>query len=178
MHNIQLKFIAFSFWKNSFIVHVFFVLIFIEVQLIYNIVNATGVHQSFQILFWYKSLKSIEQSSLCYAVGPYQLSILYLIVYVCQSQSLSLHPPCPFPPVTINLFSVYVTRINNFICFFFSMRTGVRHSPLGAARITLGRSTTCARRKQRENLCSSWAQVNPKYEVVHARVLGRTGGGV
>ena len=73
---------------------------------------------------------------------------------------------------------VLVTRINNFICFFFSMRTGVRHSPLGAARITLGRSTTCARRKQRENLCSSWAQVNPKYEVVHARVLGRTGGGV
>ena len=95
---------------------------------------------------------------------------------MCQSQSLSLYPPCPFPPVTINLFSVYVTHINNFICFFFSMRTGVRHSPLGAARITLGRSTTCARRKQRENLCSSWAQVNPKYEVVHARVLGRTGG--
>ena len=105
MHNIQLKFIAFSFWKNSFIVHVFFVLIFIEVQLIYNIVNATGVHQSFQILFWYKSLKSIEQSSLCYAVGPYQLSILYLVVCICQSQ----FPNCPstsYPQETMFVFYI------------------------------------------------------------------------
>ena len=50
------------------------------------------------------------------------------------------------------------------------MRTGVRHSPLGAARITLGRSTTCP--SESKDLWRSWAQVNPKYELVHARVLG------
>ena len=70
----------------------------------------------------------------------------------------------------------YFCFISKFICFFFSTRTGVRHSPLGAVRITLGRSTTCLGQKQRQNLYSSWAQANPRYEMVHTRVLGGTGG--
>ena len=47
----------------------------------------------FQILFPYRSLQSIEQSSLCYTVGPHQLSILYIVVCICQSQSPNLSFP-------------------------------------------------------------------------------------
>ena len=57
----------------------FFKKIFIGVQLIYNVVLVSGVQQSesvihihistlFKILFPHRSLKSIEQSSLCYIV--------------------------------------------------------------------------------------------------------------
>ena len=65
-------------------------LIFTAVQLIYNAVLVSGVQQSvsvmyqipdiwihiqistlFKIIFPYKSLQSIKQSSLCYTVGPY-----------------------------------------------------------------------------------------------------------
>ena len=66
-------------------------LIFIGVQLIYNVMLAS-VQQSesviriyisilFQILFPYTSLQRIEQGSLCYSVGSYQLSILYTVVH-------------------------------------------------------------------------------------------------
>ena len=41
---------------------------------------------SFQILFPYRSLQSIEQSSLCYTVGPCGLPILYIVVCIRQSQ--------------------------------------------------------------------------------------------
>ena len=81
-----------------------FYIIFIGVQLIYNVVLVSGVQQSesaihihistlFQILFPYRSLQSIEQSSLCYAVGPYQLSILYIVARIYQSQSPNLSLP-------------------------------------------------------------------------------------
>ena len=41
----------------------------------------------FQIIFPYWSLQSIEQNSLCFTVGPYQLSILYIAVWTCQFPS-------------------------------------------------------------------------------------------
>ena len=74
---------------DSFFSIKFFIFIFIGVELIYNIVLVSGVHQSesvihihtaflFQILFPYRSLQNIEQSSLCYIVGLYQLSIIYV----------------------------------------------------------------------------------------------------
>ena len=97
---------------NSF----FFFLIFIGVQLIYNVVLLLGVQQSesvihihistlFQILFPYRPLQSTEQSSLCYTVGPYQLSILHIVVCICQSQSPTLSLPHPrYPLVTTSLF--------------------------------------------------------------------------
>ena len=66
----------------------FLKLIFIGVQLIYNVVLVSAAQQSesvihilistlFQILFPCRSLQSTEQSSLCYTVGSYQLSILF-----------------------------------------------------------------------------------------------------
>ena len=85
----------------------FLKLIFIGVWLIYNVVLVSAVQQSesvihihistlFQILFPSRSLQSIEQSSLCYTVGSYWLSILHIVVCLCQSQSPSLSPS--FPP--------------------------------------------------------------------------------
>ena len=79
---------------------------FIGVQSIYNVVLVSGVQQSesvihihistlfffFLILFPYRLLQSIEQSSLCYQ-GSYQLSILYTVVCICQCQSPSLSLP-------------------------------------------------------------------------------------
>ena len=41
----------------------------------------------FQILL-FRLLQSIEQSSLCYMVGPYWLSILNIAVCTCQSQTI------------------------------------------------------------------------------------------
>ena len=72
----------------------FFLIYFIEVHLIYNIVLISAVKQSgsvihiyilFHILFlmvFYRIL-NIFNSSLCYTVGPYCLSILYMIVCIC-----------------------------------------------------------------------------------------------
>ena len=37
----------------------------------------------FQILSPYKLLHNIEYSSLCYTVGPFWLSILYIVVCIC-----------------------------------------------------------------------------------------------
>ena len=39
----------------------------------------------FQIIFPYRPLQSIEQSFLFYTVRPYQLSILYIVVYSFNS---------------------------------------------------------------------------------------------
>lgn len=38
----------------------------------------------------FKSPQNTDQSSLCCAMGPHQLCILYILVYTCQSQSPSL----------------------------------------------------------------------------------------
>ena len=76
-------------------------LFYIGVSLINNIVLVSGVQQSdsvihihvsilFQILFPFRLLQNIEQSSLCYTVGPCLLSILNIAVCVCQSNFLLL----------------------------------------------------------------------------------------
>ena len=58
----------------------------------YNFVLVPGVHQSdsvihtyilFQSRFHYRLLQDIEYGSLCYAVCPYWLSILYIVLSVC-----------------------------------------------------------------------------------------------
>ena len=49
---------------------------------------------------FFRPLQSTKQSSLCYTVGPYQLSVLRIVVCMCQSQSPSLSLP-PFPSVTM-----------------------------------------------------------------------------
>ena len=59
-----------------------------------NVVLVSGVQQSdsvlhihvsilFQIPFPFRLLQNIEQSSLCYTVGPCWLSILYIVVCIC-----------------------------------------------------------------------------------------------
>ena len=81
---------------------------FIGVQLIYNVVLVSGVQQSnslihihifilFKILFSCRLSQNTEQSFLCSTVGHYQLSILYIVLCICQSQSPSLS--LPFPPL-------------------------------------------------------------------------------
>ena len=74
-------------------VFIFKFLFYIGVQFISNVVLVSGVQKSdsvvrihasilFQVLFPFRLLQNIEQSSLCYTVGPCWLSILNLCVYV------------------------------------------------------------------------------------------------
>ena len=73
-----------------------------------NVMLVSGVQQSdsvihiyvpilFQILFPFRLLQNIEQSSLCYTVGPCWLSVSNIAVYTCQSQTPNLSPPT-LPP--------------------------------------------------------------------------------
>ena len=53
----------------------------------------------FQILFPFRLLQNIEQSSLCYTVGLSWLSILYIVVCVHVNPRLPTYPsPSPSPP--------------------------------------------------------------------------------
>ena len=47
----------------------------------------------FVIFPHYSLLQDIEYSSLCYTVGPCWLSVLYILVCICQYQTPSLPPP-------------------------------------------------------------------------------------
>ena len=87
--------------------------------MINNVVLVLGVQQSdsvihihvsilFQILFPFRLLHCIEQSSLYYTAGPCWLSILNIAVCTCQPQTPNLSPPSA-PPVTISSFSKSVS---------------------------------------------------------------------
>ena len=80
--------------------------------------SVVHIHVSilFQILFPFRLLQNIEQNSLCYAVGPYWLSILYIVVCICQSQTPTLSRPHLSPLVTLSLFSKPVESVS--VCFF------------------------------------------------------------
>ena len=78
-------------WVGHFVFKSFFFLI--GIQLIYNVVLVSGVQQNdsiihihisilFQIIFPFRLLQSIKQSSLCYTVGYCWLSILQIVVYI------------------------------------------------------------------------------------------------
>ena len=78
----------------------------IGVELMSNVILVSGVEQSDSVIYIHVSmlsqilfpfrLRNIEQSSLCYPVGPCWLSILYILVCTCQSQSPNLSlPPTP-----------------------------------------------------------------------------------
>ena len=89
-----------------------FFLNFIGVQLICVVKHkqccVSGIQQSesivhihifilFQVLFSYSLSQNIEQSPLCYTVGPCWLFILFIVVCVCSSQAPVLTPalqPC------------------------------------------------------------------------------------
>ena len=50
-------------------------------------------HTLFQIIFLFRLLQNIEQSSLCYTEGPCWLSILNIEVCTCESQTPGLSLP-------------------------------------------------------------------------------------
>ena len=56
-----------------------------DVQQSDSVIHVTII---FQILFPFKLLQSIEQSSLCYTMDPYWLFILNIAVCLCQSKTL------------------------------------------------------------------------------------------
>ena len=65
-----------------------------------------SISRLFQFSFPLRSPQSIEQSSPCYTVGFHQLSVLYRVVYICQSQSpSSSHPPSL---LGIHMFVLYI----------------------------------------------------------------------
>ena len=52
---------------------------------------------SFSNSFHYKLLQDTEYNSMCYTVGPYWFSILYIAVCTCESQPSDLCLPSSFP---------------------------------------------------------------------------------
>ena len=46
-----------------------------------------------QILFSYMLLQDIKYCPLCYTVGPFWLSVVFIVVYLCESQALNLYLP-------------------------------------------------------------------------------------
>ena len=79
-----------------------------ELKLTNDVVLASGIGQSdsvilvhvsilFQILFSFRLLQSIEQSSLCYIVGPCWVSSLYNRIHMLMQNSQFIPPPS-FPP--------------------------------------------------------------------------------
>ena len=94
-----------------------FLLIFDGIYLLYNVVLVSVVHQResyiythLSPLFWtsfsFRSPQSTEQSSLYYMVGSQQLSVLYIVVYICQSQSSNLSQA--HLPFGIRTFVLYI----------------------------------------------------------------------
>ena len=136
LFSIHSNFILFS--KIGIFYFLLFFLIFSGVDLFYNVVLVSGVKQSklpvyqkwiyiyplffifFRFFFSYRPLQSIDQSFLCFIVGPYYLSILCGSVYMSISVSHSL--------VAISFFSTFVTLLlfckkvhwyNSFFFFWF-----------------------------------------------------------
>ena len=98
----------------------FLKLIFIGVELLYNVVlastaqqNESARHIHLSPPFWIslpcRTPQCIKQSSLCYTLCSHQLSILYIvsILYMCQSQSPNSSHPTPFP-LGIHTFVLYI----------------------------------------------------------------------
>ena len=56
-------------------------------QFLAQIDSVIHIYILFHILFHYGLSQDIEYTSFCYRVGPYCLSILYIIVCICSSQT-------------------------------------------------------------------------------------------
>ena len=99
--------------------------------MINNVVIVSGLQQSdsiiyihtstsFQILFPLRLSHYIEQSTLCYTVGPCWLAIINIAVCTCQSLKLSL-PPTLSLMVTTSSFSKSVSLLKTCFLFFFRL---------------------------------------------------------
>ena len=136
MHQLVYPYICLVLYRRKHIAHpvvqpLFKKIFLIEVQFIYNV---SGVQQSdsvihghtrahvcihilFQILFHYSLSQDIDYSSLCYTVGHYQLSILYIVVCICQSQSPKLH--------SVLLIEPYIVIVLDLVAFMLLKLTHV-----------------------------------------------------
>ena len=98
--------------------HAGFCFVFIEIELIYNIVWVSGVQHSesfLQIIFCYRLLQDSGYNSLCYIVNPFFLSILYIAVCISSSHTRKLSLLLSLSPlVTTSLFSMSV----NLFCIY------------------------------------------------------------
>ena len=106
--------------RNEFLCNFFFIIIsfnfiyfLIDEKLLYNFVLVTAVqHESFIIIYIYipsilhlpplppsypsRSSQSARLGPLCYLATSHQLSILHMVVYICQCNFLNLsHPHLP-----------------------------------------------------------------------------------
>ena len=120
-------------------------LFYIGVQVINNVVLVSGVQQSvlvsgvqqsnsvthihvsilFQILFPFRLLHNIEQSSLCYTVGPCWLSFLFLLEYSCFSML------CQFLLYSkMNQLYIYIYPLCFWISFLFRSPQCIKQSSL------------------------------------------------
>ena len=85
--------------------------------LLYSKVNQPYIY-IYPLIFWisfpFRSPQSTEQSSLCYTVGSHQLSILYIVVCICQFQSpnSSHHPFFP-----LRILYIYSLCLYLYFCF-------------------------------------------------------------
>ena len=126
-----------------------FKLSFIGVQLIYNVALVSAVQQSesvihihistlFQILFPYRSLQSIEQSSLSYTEGSFFFPSLFIYLFILSRFLLVIYfihisvymsipisqfipPPSPHPPA-FPLWCPYVCSLH--LCLYFCLANG------------------------------------------------------
>ena len=74
----------------------------------------THIYILSHILFHYGLSQDIEYSSLCYTVGPCCLSILYIPVFICQSQT-----PNPTLSYPLPTWQPLVCFLHLWVCFFF-----------------------------------------------------------
>ena len=108
-------------WKIVALQWVFFFFFFFAVQ---QSESAIYIHipPLFRISFPFRSPQSIACSSLYCTIGSYQLSILYIVVYICQSQSPNFyHPSIPHwcSYVCSLCLHLYFCFANRFICTIF-----------------------------------------------------------
>ena len=69
----------------------------------------------YSVLFHYGLLQDIEYSSLCYRVGTCCLFILYIVVYICYSQTHNSSFPLSF-----SLWSPWIRFLRLWVCFCFT----------------------------------------------------------
>ena len=90
-----------------------------RVNFCYTAVTQFYIYILSHILFHCGFSQDMEYSSLCYTVGPYCLSILYIAVCICSSQTPSPSSPAPPSPlVNPSLFSLSVNQFVSQMCSF------------------------------------------------------------
>ena len=82
-------------------------------------------------------VQGIEQSFLCYTVGPYQLPILYIVVYICQSWQF-IPPFFPLATLFVSISVRHFCSVSKFIyiLFFFGSTYKWYHMKFVFVRLT------------------------------------------